>query len=81
MEQINFGGKSMKNIPYGSKQEYKKQMTHSVRKTLFAMRWAAFFYLGMAKPEDEQKETYGFPSQKKVPRIDLLDEFSSEVKN
>ena len=45
------------------------------------MRWAAFFYLGMAKPEDEQKETYGFPSQKKVPRIDLLDEFSGEVTN
>ena len=80
MEQINFGGKSMKNIPYGSKKEYAKQMTHSVRKTLFAMRWAAFFYLGMnTKENEEEKETFGFPSQSKVPKIDELADFSNEV--
>ena len=80
MEQINFGGKSMKNIPFGSKKEYTKQMTHSLRKTLFAMRWAAAFYLGLLPaPKNEDKETFGFPSQKTVPWVDQLADFSNEA--
>ena len=78
MEQVDFG-QSLKNIPFGGKKEYVKQMTHSIRKTVFSMRWAAAFYLGIIKESDEVKETYGFNSQKKVPYVEELKDFCSEV--
>ena len=37
MDKINFGGKSVKNIPFGSRKEYSKQLTHSLRKTIQEM--------------------------------------------
>ena len=37
MEQVDFD-QSLKNIPFGGKKEYVKQMTHSIRKTDFSMR-------------------------------------------
>ena len=43
------------------------------------MRWAAAFYLGIIKESDEVKETYGFNSQKKVPYVEELKDFCSEV--
>ena len=78
MEQVDFG-QSLKNIPFGGKKEYIKQTTHSIRKTVFAMRWAAAFYLGLIPPNDNPKETYGFPSQKPVPQVDELKDFCSEA--
>ena len=53
MEQVNFD-QSLRNIPFGSRKEYTKQMTHSIRRTLFNMRWAAAFYLGIIKSKDEE---------------------------
>ena len=78
MDKINFGGKSVKNIPFGSRKEYSKQITHSLRKTVFSMRWAAAFYLGILKSNDEKKETYGLPSQATVPLVPELYNFCTD---
>ena len=46
----------MKNIPLGGKKEYVMQLTHSVRKVVYAMSWAAFIFLNNI--QCEEKETY-----------------------
>ena len=79
MDQVNFGGKSVKNIPLGSKKEYSKQMTHSIRKVVFNMRWAAAFALGIIQSGKEKKETWGFPNQDTVPWVPELADFSNAV--
>ena len=43
------------------------------------MRWAAAFYLGILKSNDEKKETYGLPSQATVPLVPELYNFSNAV--
>ena len=55
----------MKNIPLGGKKEYVMQLHKSVRKVVYAMSWAAFIFLNNI--QCEEKETYGFRSQKKMP--------------
>ena len=35
----------MKNIPLGGNKEYVMQLTHSIRKVVYAMSWAAFIFL------------------------------------
>ena len=80
MEQVNFD-QSLRNIPFGSRKEYTKQMTHSIRRTIFNMRWAAAFYLGIikSKEDEETKETFCFLTQRPAPFVEELKEFSSEV--
>ena len=55
MEQVKFET-SMKNIPLGGKKEYAMQLTHSIRKVVYAMSWAAFIFLNNI--QCEEKETY-----------------------
>ena len=71
MEQVNFET-SMKNIPLGGKKEYAMQLTHSIRKVVYAMSWAAFIFLNDI--QCEEKETYGFRSQKKMPIVEELED-------
>ena len=78
MEEKDFN-QSLRNIPFGARKEYVKQLTNSVRRTVFSMRWAAAFFLNIIESNDTNKETYGFPSQKKVPFVEELREFSSRV--
>ena len=63
----------MKNIPLGGKKEYVMQLHKSVRKVVYAMSWAAFIFLNNI--QCEEKETYGFRSQKKMPIVDELKDF------
>ena len=57
MEEKDFN-QSLKNIPFGARKEYTKQLTHSLRKTIFSMRWAAAFYLGILESSDMDKDMY-----------------------
>ena len=65
----------MKNIPIPSRDEYLYQLIHSVEKFVRNLRWRAHFFL---KPTQEQnKETYGFPSLKHptaLPELKLLEQ-------
>ena len=63
----------MKNIPLGGNKEYVMQLTHSIRKVVYAMSWAAFIFLNDIQCED--KETYGFRSQKPMPMVEELKDF------
>ena len=72
MQQVQFET-SMKNIPLGGKKEYVMQLHKSVRKVVYAMSWAAFIFLNNI--QCEEKETYGFRSQKKMPIVDELKDF------
>ena len=76
MQQVNFET-SMKNIPLGGKKEYVMQLTKSVRKVVYAMSWAAFIFLNNI--QCEEKETYGFRSQKKMPIVEELEDFIPSV--
>ena len=76
MQQVNFET-SMKNIPLGGKKEYVMQLTKSVRKVVYAMSWAAFIFLNNI--QCEEKETYGFRSQKKMPIVDELEDFKDAL--
>ena len=49
------------------------QLTHSIRKVVYAMSWAAFIFLNDIQCED--KETYGFRSQKPMPMVEELKDF------
>ena len=69
MEQLKFET-SMKNIPLGGNKEYVMQLTQSVRKVVYAMSWAAFIFLNNI--QCEEKETYGFRSQKPMPNVEEL---------
>ena len=69
MKQVNYET-SMKNIPLGGKKEYTMQLTHSIRKVVYAMSWAAFIFLNDI--QCKEKETYGFRSQKKMPIVEEL---------
>ena len=66
MEQLKFET-SMKNIPLGGNKEYVMHLTQSVRKVVYAMSWAAFIFLNNI--QCEEKETYGFRSQKPMPNV------------
>ena len=72
MQQVQFET-SMKNIPLGGKKEYVMQLTKSVRKVVYAMSWAAFIFLNNI--QCEEKETYGFRSQKPMPNVEELKDF------
>ena len=72
MEQLKFET-SMKNIPLGGNKEYVMQLTQSVRKVVYAMSWAAFIFLNNI--QCEEKETYGFRSQKPMPNVEELKDF------
>ena len=72
MKQLKFET-SMKNIPLGGNKEYVMQLTHSIRKVVYAMSWAAFIFLNDIQCED--KETYGFRSQKPMPMVEELKDF------
>ena len=74
MEQVKFET-SMKNIPLGGKKEYAMQLTHSIRKVVYAMSWAAFIFLNNI--QCEEKETYGFRSKKKMPIVEELEDFKN----
>ena len=63
----------MKNIPLGGNKEFVMQLTHSIRKVVYAMSWAAFIFLNDIQCED--KETYGFRSQKPMPMVEELKDF------
>ena len=76
MQQVQFET-SMKNIPLGGKKEYVMQLTKSVRKVVYAMSWAAFIFLNNI--QCEEKETYGFGSQKKMPIVDELEDFKDAL--
>ena len=76
MQQVNFET-SMKNIPLGGKKEYVMQLTKSVRKVVYAMSWAAFIFLNNI--QCEEKETYGFRSQKKMPIVEELEDFKDAL--
>ena len=49
MQQLKFET-SMKNIPLGGNKEYVMQLTHSIRKVVYAMSWAAFIFHSPAGP-------------------------------
>ena len=53
MEQVKFET-SMKNIPLGGKKEYAMQLTHSIRKVVYAMSWAAFIFLNDIQCEEKE---------------------------
>ena len=76
MEQVKFET-SMKNIPLGGKKEYAMQLTHSIRKVVYAMSWAAFIFLNNI--QCEEKETYGFRSKKKMPIVEELEDFKNST--
>ena len=49
------------------------KLTQSVRKVVYAMSWAAFIFLNYI--QCEEKETYGFRSQKPMPNVEELKDF------
>ena len=66
---------SMKNIPIPSRDEYLYQLIHSVEKFVRNLRWRAHFFLNPT--QEQNKETYGFPSLKHptaLPELKLLEQ-------
>ena len=74
MEQVNTGY-SMKCIPIGSKMEYKTYLIGKLNLFVERCRWRAFFYLNKDKVSSDKKETYGFKTSNKAPKVIEIAEF------
>ena len=69
---------SLKNIPIPTKDEYLKCLIHKVESFIKRLRWKVF-YLDNDTNEDDNKETYGFKSEKVPPSNDALIPFENEL--
>ena len=76
MEKTNFGY-SLKNIPIPSKQSYIKSMIAKTQNFLKRLRWKAHFYDNPSSAQ--QKENYGFSSDKTPPQIKDLIPFENDM--
>ena len=82
LRQVNFH-QSLKNIPPSGKKEYVMGLSHYLERFMKHVDWQMYFYEN-GIDEENQKETYGFPSQKTPPWKDgqpsqLLKNFREEV--
>ena len=68
---------SKKNIPIPTEKEYKIQLIVKVESFTKRMRWKALEFLGKLGPNE--KETFGFKSDKCPPFVNELAEFESDL--
>ena len=78
MEGKNFGY-SLKNIPIPTKQNYIKSMIDKTSSFLKRLRWKAHFFDNPAAANSEQRETFGFASEKSPPQIKDLTAFENDM--
>ena len=76
MEQKDFNY-SMKNIPVGNKNSYKKCLMDKMGNLFKRMRWTVIHYENNCK--DDRKETFGFKTSKTPEQQDLLTPFENEM--
>ena len=76
MDQVNFNC-SVKDIPTPSKKEYRIQLIHSTKRFYDSICWRVWHFKN--PNNNEKKETFGFPSTRKVPRDDDLKNLESDL--
>ena len=58
MDRLQFSGKySFKNITTPGKEEYTKQLVHSMEQVLRRMRWRAHYFLQLGESDDRNNES------------------------
>ena len=80
MEKINFEY-SLKNIPTPNKKSYIKSMISKTEHFLKRMRWKAFFHDNPTPDNNQQRNNFGFPSEKTPPQIKDLIPFEDDMYN
>ena len=68
---------SKKNIPLPFNKEQKKQLIQKVESFTKRLRWKALVFLGRLDPNE--KETYGFRSNKCPPAVEELAEYELDL--
>ena len=68
---------SKKNIPVSSKHQNQIILILKIEKVVKRMRWKVLEFYG--KPNDNNKETFGFRSIKRPPCVPELSDFESEL--
>ena len=79
MDQVNFNY-SLKNIPIPSQKDYLIKLTNSCEIFVENLRKHINYVLNPNKQKGD-KETYGFPSQRKVNAVDELKPLEDELKS
>jgi len=80
MERINYNY-SLKNIPIQSKNSYTKSMINKTESLVKRMRWKAFFHDNPTPDTNQQRNNFGFPSEKSPPQNKDLIPFENDMYN
>ena len=70
---------SMKNIPIPSQRQYKIQLISKAEKLIQRMRWKTLEFLGKLSSDNNNNQTFGFPSTKCVPPANELADFEKDM--
>ena len=71
---------STKNIPIHNRKEYQLSVLQKTRVFLRNLRWKAFFFL-KPKSKIQNKDNYGFKSEKNAPIVPEMKKFEEDLIN